>query len=73
MEELVNKLSNFGAVRSINNNACQFSLLMTKTDKDLSNNSFKILELVTNYIGEEKKNIGTLLSDDSMLFLTLNP
>lgn len=72
MEELVNELSKFGAVRSIKN-TCEFSLLMTKTDKDLSNNSLKILDLVTSYIGEEKKNIGTLISDEDLLFLTLIP
>lgn len=73
MEELKRELSKYGWVRSIENSH-QFSLLMTKTDENLNSSmTFKILDLVKCYVGSEKQTIGTLISDEDLLFLTLKP
>lgn len=76
MKKLITKLNFYGNVEVIKNEFV-FTLLITKKVNGLSLISgqipLKILEIVTNFLGDEKPNIEVMKNEETFLLLVLKP
>ena len=74
LAEITNELSKIGTVQVIKNDFV-FSLLMTKDKQNLSDGmvSLKVLDVVTNYLGNEKPIVEVMKNEEDFLILILKP
>lgn len=71
MTELQYKLADLGDVVALKNDYV-FSLFMRLTDSS-SSNLTKIMNLVIEYVGEQKKVVEVIVNDDDYLLMILKP
>ena len=76
MDEIIKKLSFYGNIEVIQDEFV-FTLLMTKKEKGynltMQQIPFKILEIVTDYLGDKKPNIEVMKNEESFLLLVFKP
>ena len=76
MDEIIKKLNFYGNIEVIKDEYV-FTLLMTKKPNGYSLTMqqipFKILEIVTNYLGDKKPNIEVMKNEVDFLLLVLKP
>ena len=74
MEKLKLELAKIGTIEVIKNDYV-FTLLLTKDKIDLDSNRipFKVLELITKYIAEEKPKIEVMKNNKNFIRIVLKP
>jgi len=76
MEEIIKKLSFYGNIEVLKDEFV-FTLLMTKKENGynltMQQIPFKILEIVTGYLGDKKPDIEVMKNEETFLLLVLKP